>query len=73
MKDRLSSLKSRSILWVITSMVVGIISAYIWSYSGAQWERHLNRSYIAGIVLFENIKMGEQPPQQIGTQRYSAI
>jgi hypothetical protein len=54
MKDRLSSLKSRSILWVITSMVVGIISAYIWSYSGAQWERHLNRSYIAGIVLFEN-------------------
>ena len=71
MKDRLSSLKSRSILWVITSMLVGIISAYIWSYSGAQWERHLNRSYIAGIVLFENIKMGEQPPQQIEIESLS--
>ena len=71
MKDRLNSLKSRSILWVIMSMLVGIISAYIWSYSGTQWERHLNRSYIAGIVLFENIKMGEQPPQQIEIESLS--
>ena len=71
MKDRLNSLKSRSILWVIMSMLAGIISAYIWSYSGTQWERHLNRSYIAGIVLFENIKMGEQPPQQIEIESLS--
>ena len=66
-----TSLKSRSILWVITSMLVGIISAYIWGYSGAQWEKHLHKSYVAGVVLFESIRMGEQPPEQIETENLS--
>ena len=65
MKGVFSSLKSRSILWVITSMLVGIVAAYIWAYSGTQWEKHLHKSYVAGVVLFENIRMGEEPPEQI--------
>ena len=62
-----SSLKSLSIIWVMASMFLGIISASLWWYSSIEWERHLHRSYVAGVVLFENVRAGQKLTEKIET------
>ena len=62
-----SSLKSLSIIWVTASMFLGIISASLWWYSSIEWERHLHRSYVAGVVLFENVRAGQKLTEKIET------
>lgn len=71
MKVFFSSLKSRSILWVVASMLAGISATFIWTNSLVQWERHLHKSYIAGVVLFENLKTGQSTSKKIEIEALS--
>ncbi|MDC0394720.1 hypothetical protein OAM77_02620 [Alphaproteobacteria bacterium] len=36
-----------------------------------QWERHLHKSYIAGVVLFENLKTGQSTSKKIEIEALS--
>lgn len=46
-----SSLKARSMWWILSAMATGMLAMAMWMQSIAAWERHLNQAYIAGLSL----------------------
>jgi len=50
-----SSLKARSMWWILSAMATGMLAMAMWMQSIAAWERHLNQAYIAGLSLNNTI------------------
>jgi len=47
-----STLKARSIWWILSAMAIGMLATAMWMQSMAAWERHLNQAYISGLRLY---------------------
>ena len=62
-----TSLKALTTIWVICSFGVGLAATATWMHSTAQWDRHLQKSYIAGLGLFETLEGNSPAPQGIST------
>ena len=55
------SLQMRATIWIISAGLAGIISSWLWMYSEAEWNRHLHKSYMSGLSLFETVRDGTPP------------
>ena len=55
------SLQLRATIWVICAGLAGIMSSWLWMYSEAEWNRHLHKSYMSGLSLFETLRDGTAP------------
>lgn len=51
-----SSLKARSLWWILSAMATGMLAMAMWMQSISAWERHLNQAYIAGLSLNTTIR-----------------
>jgi signal transduction histidine kinase len=59
-----SSLKARSLWWILSAMATGMLAMAMWMQSISAWERHLNQAYIAGLSLNSTIR--DNAPAQDG-------
>jgi len=58
----LSSLKSQTILLVISAMVIGATATAVWVQSVSNWNRHLEHSYLTGLALHDTLRDGVKIP-----------
>ena len=58
----LSSLKSQSILLVVSAMVIGATATAVWVQSVSNWNRHLEHSYLTGLALHDTLRDGAKIP-----------
>ncbi|MBT6122990.1 MAG: HAMP domain-containing histidine kinase [Candidatus Puniceispirillum sp.] len=58
----LSSLKSQTILLVISAMVIGATATAVWVQSVSNWNRHLEHSYLTGLALHDTLRDGAKIP-----------
>ena len=58
----LSSLKSQTILLVLSAMVIGATATAVWVQSVSNWNRHLEHSYLTGLALHDTLRDGAKIP-----------
>lgn len=58
----LSSLKSQTILLVLSAMVIGATATAVWVQSVSNWNRHLEHSYLTGLALHDTLRDGVKIP-----------
>ncbi len=51
--------------WALTAFAAGSLSAGLWLTSAQAWERYLTRSFVAGFSVYEALRTGKAPPQEI--------
>ena len=51
-------------------LVIGIIASYIWLNTIYNWERHLNKAFYTGELLYDSITNNKAPPDGINIQDY---
>lgn len=51
-------------------LVIGIIASYIWLNTVYNWERHLNKAFYTGELLYDSITNNKAPPDGINIQDY---
>ena len=66
-----TSLRARSMWWIITSMAAGMLAMAMWMQSISAWERHLNQAYIAGLSLDAVIRNNAVMPEGLILDRLS--
>ena len=54
----------------LTFLIIGIFATYLWLNSIYNWERHLNKAYVTGELLYESIKDNTISPTGIIIQDY---
>lgn len=52
-------------VWVALAFVAGIASATLWLGSVRAWDRHLSQAYAAGFTVYEALRLGVPPGDQI--------
>ncbi|WP_432449180.1 sensor histidine kinase [Aliiroseovarius marinus] len=55
-------LKTLGVALIISSFAMAFLSAWMWFSSNRSWQEHLTRSYVAGISLYETLRIGAAPP-----------
>ena len=65
----LSSLKSQTILLVLSAMVIGATATAVWVQSVSNWNRHLEHSYLTGLALHDTLRDGAKIPDGLAITR----
>ena len=65
----MQSLRVLGTALVFAAFGIGLLSAWLWMRSTADWKDHLTRSYIAGAILYETLRSGAPPPAGIAVTR----
>ncbi|MDE9449816.1 sensor histidine kinase [Aliiroseovarius sp. Z3] len=51
--------------WVALAFVSGVAAAALWLGSVRAWDRHLSQAYAAGFTIYESLRLGVPPGEQI--------
>lgn len=65
-------LRTLGMLMAVFAFVMGGVAAWLWASSNTSWQAHLNRSYIAGLRLYDALRTGGPLPDGIETSPLSA-
>ena len=69
----LSSLKSQTILLVISAMVIGATATAVWVQSVSNWNRHLEHSYLTGLALHDTLRDGAKIPDGLAITQLNGV
>ena len=69
----LSSLKSQTILLVLSAMVIGATATAVWVQSVSNWNRHLEHSYLTGLALHDTLRDGAKIPDGLAITQLSGV
>ncbi len=59
--------------WVVLAFIAGVLSAALWLGSVRAWDRHLSRAAAAGFTVYEALRTGVSPGNQISITPLSAV
>ena len=51
-------------------LIIGLMASYLWANSIYNWERHLNKAFYTGELLYDSIVSNKVPPDGIKIQEY---
>ena len=57
--------------WVALAFVAGVTAAGLWLGSSRAWDQHLSRAYAAGFTVYETLRLGVHPDDQISINQLS--
>ena len=57
--------------WVALAFVAGVTAAGLWLGSSRAWDQHLSRAYAAGFTVYETLRLGVHPDDQISIKQLS--
>ena len=69
----LSSLKSQTILLVLSAMVIGATATAVWVQSVSNWNRHLEHSYLTGLALHDTLRDGAKIPDGLAITQLNGV
>ena len=69
----LSSLKSQTILLVLSAMVIGATATAVWVQSVSNWNRHLEHSYLTGLALHDTLRDGAKIPDGLTITQLNGV
>lgn len=50
------ALKTQALLWILAGFALGLGAAVLWLHSTRAWEQHLERSQMAGVLLYQSLQ-----------------
>ncbi len=57
------TLKTQARLWILAGFAIGFGAAVLWLQSTRAWEQYLQRSQMAGVLLYQSLQSGAHLPE----------